>query len=364
MKYITSPYLRKTRIESRQDSNEIFNAYIFRNQFVGNEEMAVLKYCKNERPLQTLYDIFGCSVVDNLIRKHCLFEYNSQWACCAPVYVEIETSTICNWKCKYCPVKDHERSIRFIDPSLFSEIITQASHVPSIRRMAIHAYNEPLIDPNFNFYVEHIVGHGFVLELHTNGSLLNEEKIQFMRRYKQQIGVVVNIPSVDPAIFKDMTEYYSPEPTIRAIELCSLNEIPVVITVEGQGQSHIKETQKICQRFPEIPVTSYESNDRAGLLKSDFYQDIHINDKKLFGCSMIMEAIRISIDGDFYICWNDFYKKHTYGNIADKSFLQILSGEEASHLRKQVMGAVSADENFICRNCIGMKISKTQYGKI
>lgn len=84
MKYITSPYLRKTRIESRQDSNEIFNAYIFRNQFVGNEEMAVLKYCKNERPLQTLYDIFGCSVVDNLIRKHCLFEYNSAMGMLCP----------------------------------------------------------------------------------------------------------------------------------------------------------------------------------------------------------------------------------------------------------------------------------------
>lgn len=40
MKYITSPYLSKTRI----DSNEIFNAYIFRNQHVGNAEMDVLKY--------------------------------------------------------------------------------------------------------------------------------------------------------------------------------------------------------------------------------------------------------------------------------------------------------------------------------
>ncbi len=42
MKYITSPYLSKTRI----DSNEIFNAYIFRNQHVGNAEMDVLKYWK------------------------------------------------------------------------------------------------------------------------------------------------------------------------------------------------------------------------------------------------------------------------------------------------------------------------------
>lgn len=36
--------------------------------------------------------------------------------------------------------------------------------------------------------------------------------------------------------------------------------------------------------------------------------------------------------------------EYTYMNIADKTLLEILSGEKAAHPRKHVMGDVSADK--------------------
>ncbi len=118
---------------------------------------------------------------ESLVQKKLLIPYQNMWNQLTFHRIEIETSTVCNWKCEFCPGRTMERKAQHIDKNLYRHILDKAIDYGSIKYVVLHGFNEPTIDPHFLFYVEELISRGFQLVLFTNGTGLTDEKIEFFK---------------------------------------------------------------------------------------------------------------------------------------------------------------------------------------
>ena len=152
MRYIRSPYLvRGYNFKAENRQNSVFNYLNDRPYLIDSMEQVALNYCKNATEDSEVINKFGREVFDKLIRSFLLLNYDTVWNQNHASHIEIETSTVCNWKCEYCPVKYNSRKKQYIDMRIFDRIIDRAIEYQHIKYITLHAYNEPTIDPNF-FY--------------------------------------------------------------------------------------------------------------------------------------------------------------------------------------------------------------------
>jgi len=72
-----------------------------------------------------------------------------------PNFIEVETSTYCNRRCSWCPNSKYKRGQekKFINFDLFTKIIADLKKINYQGQLALHNYNEPLLDPNLYKYL-------------------------------------------------------------------------------------------------------------------------------------------------------------------------------------------------------------------
>lgn len=86
----------------------------------------------------------------------------------------IEISNVCNLQCSFCP--EVERDKRFMEPALFEEVIRAVA--PLTEEVTFHLMGEPLLHPEFDYYLAFCSAAGVKVNLTTNGLLLNPDRIQ------------------------------------------------------------------------------------------------------------------------------------------------------------------------------------------
>ena len=88
--------------------------------------------------------------------------------------VEIETTTICNRSCGYCPNSLFDREKEFMEISVFKMIIDQLAEIGYQGHIHLHRYGEPLIDDRLVTLVS-LVRQSLpsaVIDIFTNGDYL------------------------------------------------------------------------------------------------------------------------------------------------------------------------------------------------
>lgn len=116
-----------------------------------------------------------------------------------PPLIHIELSSVCNYKCPFCYQSgDHYTSCGFMDLDLFKKIIDQIDNkVPYI---TFSVRGEPTMHPNFIEAMKYLQGKNFLdIKLNTNGSLLNEDKINAILDVCHTL--VFSIDSLDPKVY-------------------------------------------------------------------------------------------------------------------------------------------------------------------
>src|SRR3989344_6373293 len=96
-----------------------------------------------------------------------------------PEYVEIETSTYCNRTCSWCPNSTFQRSRaqNLMPENLFDKIVNDLKGVNYSGQIALHNYNEPLMDPHLFSHIARVKQKlpGAKILILTNGDLLDVE---------------------------------------------------------------------------------------------------------------------------------------------------------------------------------------------
>ena len=361
--YITSPYLQHC------DKKPFKNAWII---FPDDEpiclkadEWLLLCFCSEPVSYGQLINRFSKESISKMMEYDFLVEYETAWHIDRLQCVEIETSKYCNWRCCFCPNKDNmnlRKEVKSI--RLFYDILQKIQDFALVKYVTLNSYNEPTLDPLFIERIRLIKKFNIELVLYTNGSALTHEHISELKESGCLREIWFNLPSLQPERFTELTGYPYFNKIIDTIDEAINAGLCVNFSIQGQAEERQKTLSDIRERYQnqvKYPIVSWPTHDRAGSLKGLFNQHIDLKENCMFGCTSVIAQMHINVFGETFLCCNDYYQKHKFGNIQEAGIFQLLNNEKAISIRKQVYGKTKASDDLICRNCIEMKRQKVLY---
>lgn len=351
----SSPFLLYSR-EYIDGTADLYDIWSGRTINIAAPAKSVLASCRLPMDIKTLRNHYDIAVIDFTIRSGLIGDTQHLWDWHEIKRVEIETGTICNWRCEYCPTTYKPKPRGSMSTELFDTVISKAARHPSVEAITLHSYNEPTLEREFESRINSIAKTRLKLELYTNGTGLNEHRLRLLKESQILRCIVFNLPSFDKNEFRRMTGTDSYEMTLERIRnaRCYGFDIRIAV-VSSQEKARKLIMEGIRREFGEEiskAAVYIEALDRAGTLASTPYgQSISIMSNYLYGCHYPLWQLNIGVDGDCYICCQDYFQNEIFGNIRDREIDGLLNCDKAIALRKNVFGGAIAPRGFICRSC-------------
>lgn len=344
-----SPYLRVIRETGNFALiKDFMTNHVTRISLADWEKIVQIK----EKPIywDMLCDNFGETRAKQLIDQKTYLLECDVWRIHGVNTIEIETCTICNWKCKYCPPKGN-RKIEYMGEALFTDILKKAVAYGKIKTVTLHGFNEPTMDYRLLKFISEIMACNLSVSLYTNGSGFNAKLINILRQYKNRICVTFNCPSAEEEIFNRITGSKDFSKTMAAIEQTIKVGVKTCINIQGNRDESTAEAIRIKKMFPSAQVLSNGSLDRAGLLKNQYFENYHNTNPLLSGCEIASKSLFVNVKGQVYLCCNDYFNQYILGDLKTDVIADILVSDTAIRLRQKIWGGQIPESEFICRKC-------------
>jgi radical SAM protein with 4Fe4S-binding SPASM domain len=227
----------------------------------------------------------------------------------------IETTTSCNRRCSYCPNSLYSREQKLMDFNLFKKIISDLQKTDYNGIIAPHLQGEPLLDnrmPELISYAKEKLPHA-AFHIYTNGDFLTKET------FDKLVTSGVNKFCVTEHENKKSPQFLS-----------------------WYEKATFADKRKII--FKKINQDSRLSN-KGGLIKVKKNTIKPIGNRCLLGGFMFT----INVDGECLLCSNDFFGQYSFGNVKDKSIMEIWNDKKYKKIRRDLnRGKFNLD---ICKKC-------------
>lgn len=255
--------------------------------------------------------------------------------------VRIETSTVCNYRCKFCPHgTSFIRKKEIMSYNLFVYIVDK---LPSyITDLTISGFGEAFLDPTLLDKIKYAKQKNLAVHILTNGSLLTKEIIDRLAEL-QIADLRISLHAIDSAVHKTITGSDN-KTTLDALEYAITTNIPIIIT-----------TDIIEENIPEIDAIKAWANkvNLVEVWKPHNWADWGTYRKptcKKITCGRPFNGpIQVQVDGTVNMCCFDYNGKLLLGDLTKQSFEEILSGKEISKIQK---AHKSVDKTgLLCNSC-------------
>ncbi len=230
----------------------------------------------------------------------------------------IETTTICNRKCWYCPNSKYKRPQKIMPTELYKKVIDQLHEIRFKGIVAPHLYGEPLLDKRLLNLISYTRKRlpSCLIKLYSNGDLLTEELFHKL----------VNV-GIDEFLITDHDDEVTENN--KAIK----REIPVKVFIN-------KLDRKLQNKITMYKLGDKTLRSRGGL--------IEIKGKKKTRCDLIL--LVVDYKGDVLLCCDDYFGKYSFGNVNDKHIMDIWNSKNFKSIRKKLRKGIF--ELDICKKCV------------
>lgn len=351
MQFVTSPYLY---IYRQDDAVWSIVSYLDEMLFsLDKRDMELLRFCRLPKTATEIKKKHTEDAFESFVNRKLLLNRNEMWKQFCIKYVEIEITSHCNFRCRYCPNHYHAKKPSYMVLELYNNIIDQLAEMESVEYVTLHGYNEPLLDCFFKDRINKLAEKELKLVLFTNASLLNDDIVAILKKSGVLKLLKVNFPTLDRKRFQHLTDSAQFELVKANIENAIQKQLPIEIICNGTNMDYAE----LKRYFADIEVKQHNTNDRAGILKNEYAMHYYYG-KRLNGCSQVTDWAHIGVNGEVYLCYMDYYKKYNLGNLQASPLQDILAGETAENFRKTVFGFLPSGTKWICRRCFQNYISR------
>lgn len=212
--------------------------------------------------------------------------------------VEVETISTCNRKCAYCPNHSHQRPAGLMEQAVFYKLIGELADIGFSGILSPHFYGEPLLDNRLEKFIADARARlpKVYIELFTNGDFLTRE------RFGELVEAGVDIFRV--------THHDGEQPEhIRAL----------LADLEGKADK-----SRLCLNSFKDGEPLY---NRGGLVTVD-------NQASMIFCNL--QTVTINYEGNVVLCCQDYFSRHTFGNIKTETVVDIWNKREFKVLRDRI----------------------------
>src|SRR5712691_7150078 len=115
------------------------------------------------------------------------------------LFVSLETCTVCNHRCPFCPVSVDPREREVMSQQLFESILDQVVEAGGRGAVVfLSNYNEPTVDPLFEERCLALFARGLPVSVLTNASQFTPERAARLGAAGRFRYVGINLPTLDP----------------------------------------------------------------------------------------------------------------------------------------------------------------------
>ena len=275
-------------------------------------------------------------------------------------YVALETHTVCNQSCYFCPVAYAPRDAYFMQTRLYERLVDELTdYRETLEGVFLMNYNEPTVDKRFVEQCKSLLRANLAAGVNSNGSGLTPQKVDALVEAGPLRYLSINLSTMDrekyrrdrgkdqlPKILENL-DYVKDRPIAEEM----------VIAVLGTGDAqHRLDYERIQQRYgtSRFQVNYAEIMDRAGHLEVGHKPDSE--NPVLRGCENIgsrpLQHLHINPYGKCVFCCEDYDEQHIVGDLTGSTLEEVLTGDPLAKLRRQAYGLESSPDDFLCKGCV------------
>lgn len=249
-----------------------------------------------------------------------------------PQLLQIETTALCNAGCSFCSHKSMKRTKGEMSWTLFIKIIEQCKEL-KVKRICPFLNGEPFIDSLFIERLAYINQElpDTKIDIFSNMSLLNSEKLYELSKIKNIETFFMSLTSYDTTSCKKYMNLNFDTVHRNVLSLIALNRKEKFIK-QLQGSSinmGLEENNKFKNCWGNVGIGNYfisVKQNWLGSIQSNVVSNQNIICPRAF-------HLCIYFDGTVPVCCFDNDGKYTFGNVKDKTLLEIYNSEEYRQYR-------------------------------
>ncbi len=275
-------------------------------------------------------------------------------------YVSIETHTVCNQRCFFCPVSFEQRHSHFMETRFFERIVLElTAWRETIEAVWLMLYNEPSLDRRMVEQCLTLERAGLPAAINTNASAFTPAKTDELVAAGGIGFLSVNLSTFDRAAYARDRGADQLDQVLRNVD--HMKDRPLaremVLMVLGQrDEDHERQIAAAHQRYggSRFRIVSDEIMDRAGFLAVG--RKVRQGGGRLAGCENVgsrpLQHLHVTPHGKVVLCCQDYDATHVVGDLHRESVAEVLGGERLAEMRRQAYGLSPAAEDFMCSSCV------------
>ena len=275
-----------------------------------------------------------------------------------PLHLDMELSGKCNFQCEDCFQNGMiEGELGLMDPALFKDIIREGVQ-NGLCAVKLQIRGESFLHPDIFDLIRFAKNSGVLdVQITTNGSLLNKEKIHHLLESGID-AVIFSVDSHHQNNFKETkAESYQKKtenlinyllerrkednrgkPWVRIRSSIANADIDT----SGQVKTYLKNTFPLADIYIVGRLHNFSDSE-------DSYPDLHVN-YRLDKCAYLTQRLAVFWNGDVTTCCMDYNGRFELGNVKKMSMKDIWLSEKMNHLRRRHLQG-KRDTVPICRHC-------------
>ena len=272
-----------------------------------------------------------------------------------PPYLQIEPTSICNYRCVFCYQTDNKfnkRSTGFMGHmklETFKEIIDQA--YGNVEFISLASRGEPLLCPEFKDMLKYTRDKFFNLKINTNASLLDEK----MAHAILESGVKTLVFSADAASKKlydelrvngDLNKVLKNIKKFQDIKVKKYPDSKIITRISG-----VKVNTE--QNLDEMENFWGSLVDQVAFVDYVPWENVYISklSKVKTPCSDLWRRMFVWWDGKVNPCDVDYKSELSVGNIFDNNISELWKSKEYNSLRKKHLSKLRSKISP-CNKCV------------
>ncbi len=274
--------------------------------------------------------------------------------------VSLETHTVCNQKCYFCPVSVAPRDDYYMPTELFERVVNElTAYKSTLEAVFLLSYNEPTLDKRFVDQCRTILAAGLPTAVNSNATGLTPARVDALVEAGPLRYLSINLSTLDREKYKLDRGADHLDIVLRNLDYAKDKAVAeqMDMAVLGTGDAiHKRDFEQINERYgsSRFNVKYFEVMDRAGYL--EFGLKSSRPGQKLRGCDNLgsrpLQHLHITPEGRCVLCCEDYDQHYVVGDLRTTDVAGVLAGPELARMRRWTYGVEDAPADFICRSCI------------
>jgi MoaA/NifB/PqqE/SkfB family radical SAM enzyme len=274
-----------------------------------------------------------------------------------PVYLVIESTSICNLKCVMCPYPTMGRKHEHMKLGLYGKIVSEAAGF--VEFMWLHLFGEPLLNPDIYRMIDMAEEAGIRVGLSTNATVLNEAASRRILDSRLSL-LILCMDGATKETFERIrvgAKFEEVSRNIRQFAELKRSRTGPLKAVLQMVNMHWNASEQQALRC------EWEREGLDGILFKPFHVWAN-QDEQLISVGQPAErtsagavcyepwiGFTVLADGTVVPCCNDYAGRQPLGDLKYQSIREIWNGAELMKLRRMFADPTSDRQGTICHGC-------------